>query len=778
MKMKLRQKFFAITLLLCFLAAVPNAAYGAAAVPNAAGKSEVYTQATKPNADTSGDGSRENPYNRFEDAVANVADGGTIYILGSGAFINIREEAGVSPYVIDKNVTVRPAGNEQAELTVRAAGLVMGGDVTFENVTLGFVNKYHSGIFANGHSLTLKNTARESGCRLVHVFAGGLKHPRGSWLGAVPVSGGSITISGEKTHLGNIYAGGLNVGQDGDTAISIAGSKNITIGNVYACGAEEPNLDLDNMFDVTEPPDPRYDPAFSVNGKVAVRLDDASVRKVVGLGAAQGTSVEFSSEFPNTNLSLLGIRSLAVKSSTLKPSALTSENGSGFLEIAVDEGAVLNVAGNEEPIVTEKFSGGGTLVLGSSEKLTVARELTGTTAFETSGGYNGHSGLAQTGHIYIDGPETSAGSFTFAPSPSQAGCVIAGELSGGRKLWSINAGEAPVPYLTRLECLSPEKSAHRGDLNSGVSFDMIVQSDPAGFPTFYYELELNGKSQELKPDWDTASAESEELNLRVFMTPKLGSDDGYDLCIESIDLSGGIAPGLYEVTVSAPSKDGTLSAAARLTVLSDPGSGEGGSGGGNTGGTGGGSTGDPPLEQPDVPTPPDDTEMPPASQLFTDVKAGSWYEAPVSFAVHRGLFLGVGNNKFDPFGKTSRAMVITVIARMAGQTVSGYDQAVKWAVNAGVSDGSNIHDHITREQLATMLFRYAGSPGLNDGRAADLTPFADYGQVSPWAKSAMEWAVSTGIIQGSDTMRLMPHATATRAETAAIMERFVTLREQ
>lgn len=778
MNMKLRQKFCAITLMLLFLMAVPNAAYGETAPQNTVGKQEVYTEATKSNSDTSGDGSRENPYNRFEDAVANVADGGTIYILSGGAFINVREEAGISPYVIDKNVTVRSAGSGQAALTVRAAGLVMGANVTFENVTLGFANKYHSGIFANGHALTLKNVARSGGSRLVHVFAGGVKLP-GGWVGAAPISGGSITISGEKTHLGNIYAGGMNAGQNGSVAIGITGSKNIELGDVYACGAQEPDLDLDNMFDLTEPPDPQYDLSLAVTGEVAVKLNNAFVRGVVGLGAMGGTSVEFSSEFPNTYLSLLGIKNLAVKSGVLEPMQLTSENNAGFGEFAVSQGAALNIAANEEPVVTEKFYGGGKLILGSSEKLTVTKELTGATAFETSGGYNGHSGRVQTDHVYIEGPETSSGTFTFVPDPSQAGCTITSELSEGKKLWSIKAGESSVPYLTKLECVSPEKTVRRNDLNNGVSFDMIAQSESDGFPIFTYQVKLDGKPQAFQEDPDSNSVESEELNLRIFMSYQMGSADGYDLCIESIDLFGEIKSGVYEITVSAPSKDGELSATARLTVLSDSGSsGEGGSSGGdNTGGTGGGSTGGPSGEQPGVPVPPTEPEQPPASQQFIDVKAGSWYEGSVSFVVQRGLFVGVGGNRFDPHGKTSRAMVMVVIAKMAGQNVKNYDEAVKWAVSTGVSDGTNRHNNVTREQLVAMLYRYAGSPEVT-GSSVRLEAFADHKQISRWAETAMEWAVSTGILQGQGDMRLTPRATATRAETAAIMERFVKLQKQ
>ena len=89
---------------------------------------------------------------------------------------------------------------------------------------------------------------------------------------------------------------------------ALSGSKNIELGDVYACGAQEPDLDLDNMFDLTEPPDPQYDLSLAVTGEVAVKLNNAFVRGVVGLGAMGGTSVEFSSEFPNTYLSLLGIK--------------------------------------------------------------------------------------------------------------------------------------------------------------------------------------------------------------------------------------------------------------------------------------------------------------------------------------------------------------------------------------------------------------------------------------------------------------------------------------
>ena len=154
MRKKLLKKICTVTALLLVLTTVsasadPGAGYdagtaevqsaetavqsvGSTVQTRAAGKQLVYTEAAKPNANTSGDGSRSNPYNRFKDALANVADGGTICIIGSGAFINVEDEGGTLPFVIDKNVTVRAEGSGQGTLTVRAAGLILNGDVTFE----------------------------------------------------------------------------------------------------------------------------------------------------------------------------------------------------------------------------------------------------------------------------------------------------------------------------------------------------------------------------------------------------------------------------------------------------------------------------------------------------------------------------------------------------------------------------------------------------------------------------------------------------------------------
>ena len=158
---------------------------------------------------------------------------------------------------------------------------------------------------------------------------------------------------------------------------------------------------------------------------------------------------------------------------------------------------------------------------------------------------------------------------------------------------------------------------------------------------------------------------------------------------------------------------------------------------------------------------------------FTDVEAGSWYESGVTFAVNRGLFNGVGANQFAPQQNMTRAMLMTVLARLAGQSTSGgatwFEKGMAWATAQGISDGTDPEGNITREQLVTMLYRYAQSPAATGG----LDGFADAASVSDWAQAAMQWAVQKGILTGKDGGRLDPQGAATRAEVAIILQRYV-----
>ena len=162
---------------------------------------------------------------------------------------------------------------------------------------------------------------------------------------------------------------------------------------------------------------------------------------------------------------------------------------------------------------------------------------------------------------------------------------------------------------------------------------------------------------------------------------------------------------------------------------------------------------------------------------FTDVNANSWYYSGVKFAYEKGLMNGMGNGTFSPNADTTRGMIVTMLARLEGQNTSGtpwYAASQKWAMDNGISDGTNMTGAITREQLAAILFRYAKQKGYDVSKSVELNGFEDANTVSGYATDAMRWAVASGLIQGSNS-KLSPKATASRAQVATILMRFLEL---
>ena len=161
----------------------------------------------------------------------------------------------------------------------------------------------------------------------------------------------------------------------------------------------------------------------------------------------------------------------------------------------------------------------------------------------------------------------------------------------------------------------------------------------------------------------------------------------------------------------------------------------------------------------------------PSKNGFDDVAASDWYADAVKYVSDKGLMNGTDDNQFSPSASTTRGMLMTVLARYAGEDTTGgatwYEKGMGWAKAKGVSDGTNPNANITREQLVTMLYRYAGSPKA-DGK---LDSFSDSASVSSYAENAMQWAVANGIVNGSNG-KLNPQNNATRAEVAAILMRF------
>lgn len=165
---------------------------------------------------------------------------------------------------------------------------------------------------------------------------------------------------------------------------------------------------------------------------------------------------------------------------------------------------------------------------------------------------------------------------------------------------------------------------------------------------------------------------------------------------------------------------------------------------------------------------------------YHDVKEGDWFYSAVEYVTEAGLMGDTGHGSFEPNTNTTRAMIWAILARLSGvdtTPVSGpwYSVAQEWAMNSGVSDGTNPNGAITREQLVTMLYRYAETHGIDvtEGGMA-IREFTDVESVSSFAGPAMTWAVNTGLISGIDG-KLVPQGLATRSQVATVLMRFAQL---
>ena len=174
---------------------------------------------------------------------------------------------------------------------------------------------------------------------------------------------------------------------------------------------------------------------------------------------------------------------------------------------------------------------------------------------------------------------------------------------------------------------------------------------------------------------------------------------------------------------------------------------------------------------------------------FKDVVQTQWYYEPVKYVVEKGIMKGVSDSGFAPDSSMNRAMLVTVLQRLESepQVEAGsfddvpsdayYAKAVAWAsengLTSGVTDKSFAPElNITREQIAVFLYRYAQYKSMDVSAKGDIASFDDADSISSWAQQAMEWAVGSGIINGSDG-KLMAGNNATRAEVAAMLMRFI-----
>ena len=158
---------------------------------------------------------------------------------------------------------------------------------------------------------------------------------------------------------------------------------------------------------------------------------------------------------------------------------------------------------------------------------------------------------------------------------------------------------------------------------------------------------------------------------------------------------------------------------------------------------------------------------------FVDVPNTHWASDYIDFATSRGLFSGTSANTFSPDTAMTRGMIVTVLSRFDNVESTGgsvwYEAGRDWAMANGISDGTGMENVITREQLALMLYRYAGAPAVS----GTLNTYPDGSTVSSWAEEGMIWAVQNGLISGDGNGALDPQGSATRAQVATILRQYI-----
>ena len=179
---------------------------------------------------------------------------------------------------------------------------------------------------------------------------------------------------------------------------------------------------------------------------------------------------------------------------------------------------------------------------------------------------------------------------------------------------------------------------------------------------------------------------------------------------------------------------------------------------------------------------------------FVDVDENDWFYDVVLYAYENGLMTGTSADTFAPNTATTRGMIVSMLARLEGVTSAEdagfadvaandwYATAVNWAASVGVVNGYEDNTFrpnapITREQMAAILYNYADYKGYDVSARADLSDYADAADVSGWAEDVLSWANAEGLINGMTATTIDPQGATTRAQTAAMFERFLTAHE-
>ncbi|MCI9671066.1 MAG: hypothetical protein HFF49_05850 [Lawsonibacter sp.] len=519
----------------------------------------------------------------LDEIVANANDGDVIEIRGQ-CTVNDNFKGG--PWVINKAVTIRgifgppdPADPVNGDrIYLRPSGIILAADVTFENLEFSFANRERNAIMANGHTLTLKNVTRSKSVNNdVHLFCGGAT-VAGANIGAQSGSHGNIIIENcPEMGNGNIYAGSIsteekpNVSSIPATVTTIGTSK---MGEFYACGASQAHVDDGQMMNPdykVDPPAP--DPGnYRVTGDVTFNLYYTSTTMVDGAtGSSKNAAVAYTGKGNlNDGLTLKNLSSLTVGSGEeLKPKAGSSLDGA---ELVVPASSILHLTNLPNPEFAS-LQGGGDLVLGQTQTLTIDGSVSGTTRIGVGSIFNGVSQQApELGHVYVSAPQSADGDFELICPSNKPNLKLVRDNVGN---WTVEddspGGEEKPP--SKLVSFAPE-NVHLTSTESAVyaedgiliPLNTAYSGEPLGLEDAL-RISVNGIDAQFTPDTTWSYYETADLLIYVGDT-----GDGDELII----YNGGnpyvdpVSDGIYQFDITVPgayTASGTdLSASCTLTV--------------------------------------------------------------------------------------------------------------------------------------------------------------------------------------------------------------------
>ena len=526
---------------------------------------EVYTRFVRTSAGR-GSGTISDPFNFFEDALNAVAEGGTIYILDS-AFVNYHDDG--SPLAITKPVTITGAPNlgYRPSFTVRTAGIILGADVTFDTVSLDFTNGFRPVICANGYTLNLYQSTYSQSTRIVHLAGGGMY----GYSDLAPGSHSRITVSGKNSRIGNFYAGSINGTFDKPVDITVDQVASENVGDIYACGAREGYYNDENFMDPSNEPEfPQANAdLFPSGGTVSVHINETSIHAIYGAtGGSKNAAVSIASQYPQS-CALTDIDALEITRGTCMPTALNHGT-----DITVHPGAALDIGCDVDGIpvlgnlVVRTFTGGGTLLMGYDQTLTITGDCLGETEFRTRGGSQFQSNLARPEYLYIKTGKGD-GTFTFNPCYVQQGMTFTKDADGWR------TGSQPASDATVLSSFSipePVQFISQSEIASG--FEVPIEAtfaqgiDEIAYVPFDYTVRFGGEEYTVfSIDIDGYyEAEFEPLHMHFMPAGNSIYINNFSTAFEPM---GDIAPGVYDFDIIAPLQTQSVICPLRLVVLED-----------------------------------------------------------------------------------------------------------------------------------------------------------------------------------------------------------------